>query len=221
MGIETPPEAAAPSRRELNKTATRSAIVEAAFDLLRSGGPEAVTADRVADAAGISRRTLFNYFPTVESALNVPTETFLDHALRQFDGAAPSVPVMSAAVDAMRSLADRSLLAPVAELFVLSRNNPQLGRQQLEAWDNCANRLMETISSRVPGHNALEITVFANSIVGAGKAAFGYWALTHAGDLSDSSLTALQNNLTDALAQLRDGFPSLHTTAAPATTREA
>jgi AcrR family transcriptional regulator len=60
------------SRREQNKTATRAAIADAALDLLRASGSEAVTAERIAEAAGISRRTFFNYFPSVEAALNVP-----------------------------------------------------------------------------------------------------------------------------------------------------
>ena len=59
----------APSRRELNKAATRQAISDAALELLRSRGPGNFTVEDIADAAAISRRTFFNYFSSTEAAL--------------------------------------------------------------------------------------------------------------------------------------------------------
>ncbi|GAB79439.1 transcriptional regulator, TetR family [Austwickia chelonae] len=56
-------------RREQNKKRTREAIVRAATDLLHHEEPTSVTAEKVAEAAGISRRTFFNYFPSVEAIL--------------------------------------------------------------------------------------------------------------------------------------------------------
>jgi len=205
----------------LNKAATRAAIAEAALRLLRTEGATAVTADRVADAAGVSRRTFFNYFPSVESALNEPTELFLEQALRQLDTLPEGMSIVAAAADAVRSLADARALASVAELFTLAGNNPQLARLQLESWDRCADRLIAAFAERSPGTPQLDIAVLAYSIVGAGKAVFGHWAAAGGGDLSEASIAALQDNLTAALTQLRDGFPTLHTQAAPATTREA
>lgn len=205
---------AATSRRELNKAATRAAIAEAAMRLLRTEGATAVTAERAADAAGVSRRTFFNYFPTVESALNEPTELFLEQALRQLESFPEDMPVLAAAVDAVRSLAAPRALASVAELFTLADNNPQLARLQLESWDRCADRLIAVFARRAPGKPTLDIAVLAYSIVGAGKAVFGHWAADGGGDLSDASIAALQGNLTAAMTQLRDGFPSLNTAAA-------
>lgn len=48
---------------------TRSDIVRAAFDLFGRLGYEAVSMDSVAAAAGVSRATLFNYFPQKELIL--------------------------------------------------------------------------------------------------------------------------------------------------------
>src|SRR3954454_49255 len=49
------------------KRRTRAAIVAAAADLLRSGRTPSV--NEVADAADVSRRTVYQYFPTVEQLL--------------------------------------------------------------------------------------------------------------------------------------------------------
>lgn len=216
-----PPAASAPSRREINKTATRQAIIDAALAVLRTDGLEAVTADRVAEAAGVSRRTFFNYFSTLESALNGPTEAFVEHVLRIFETQPRDLPIMSAAVNALNALADRSLLAPVAELAAAAHSSPQLDRLQLEAWNDCAARLVEAIAARLPGSDPLTVSVFANSIIGAGRAAFDHWIQTADGDLSDASLSRLQGHLTTALAQLRDGFPTLNVPATSAPIREA
>ena len=49
---------------------TRSEIVRAAFELFAKAGYESVSMDSIAEAAGISRATLFNYFPQKELILS-------------------------------------------------------------------------------------------------------------------------------------------------------
>lgn len=197
------------SRRELNKENTRSSIAAAALALLRQRTGGSMTAEEVAESAGVSRRTFFNYFPSVEAALNVPTEDFLNRALENLDALHDDLPVMEAAVRALQSMADPELLSPVAELFVLSSGNAQLGRLQLESWENCSTRLVEIVRERINGNQRLAVAVFAHSIIGAGKAAFVDWAEDWGHDLSEPSMQALKQSLINALALLRDGFPTL------------
>lgn len=68
----------APSRRELNKARTRERLLEALRAELAQGSLESMTVEDVADAAGVSRRTFFNYFASLEAALaegmSVPIE---------------------------------------------------------------------------------------------------------------------------------------------------
>ena len=56
-------------RRELNKARTRQALVDAARELARERGLEHVTAEEIAEGAGVSRRTFFNYFPNIEAVV--------------------------------------------------------------------------------------------------------------------------------------------------------
>src|SRR5215469_5609303 len=58
---------------------TRSAIINAAADLLRSGGT-APGVNEIADAADVSRRTVYQYFPTVEQLLLDATLGLLSQA---------------------------------------------------------------------------------------------------------------------------------------------
>jgi AcrR family transcriptional regulator len=60
--------------RERKKRETREAIVAAAFALFRAKGFEATSVDAIAEAAHVSTRTFFRYFPTKEDVV------FLDQA---------------------------------------------------------------------------------------------------------------------------------------------
>lgn len=198
-------------RREQNKAATRAAIAEAARRLLVEEGAEAVTAEKVADTAGVSRRTLFNYFPSVEAALNAPVAAFLDRATEGLDQLPADLPPTDAAVETMAALAgEKEALALMADVFMLAQSHPQLARLQLEAWDQCAARVYEAMSARVPAEAGFELAVYVHAVVGAGRAAFHAWADRHPDDYrTDAAVTDLQRHLTVALEQLRDGFPAL------------
>ena len=52
--------------REIKKTQTRQAIADAAAELFRTRGFDFVTVEEVAQAAQVSKKTVFNYFPTKE-----------------------------------------------------------------------------------------------------------------------------------------------------------
>ncbi|WP_045730101.1 TetR/AcrR family transcriptional regulator [Pseudarthrobacter chlorophenolicus] len=58
-----------PGLRERKRTATRTAITGAARSLTSARGLNGYTVEEVCEAAGISRRTFFNYFPTKEDAI--------------------------------------------------------------------------------------------------------------------------------------------------------
>lgn len=80
-----------PGRRELNKARTRERLLEALRDQLATGSLDTMTVEDVAAAAGVSRRTFFNYFSSLEAALaegmSVPiasvAEAFLSRPLEE------------------------------------------------------------------------------------------------------------------------------------------
>ena len=55
--------------RERKKAALRSDLVEAAMDLFLERGFHGTLVDDIADAAGISRRTFFHYFPAKQDVI--------------------------------------------------------------------------------------------------------------------------------------------------------
>ncbi|MFF2244446.1 TetR/AcrR family transcriptional regulator [Arthrobacter sp. NPDC058130] len=208
-----PPSGRELSRRELNKAATRQAITDAAMDLLRTRGPGNFTVEDIAEAAGISRRTFFNYFGSTEAALSSVTHGFLDNALQQFRLRPADEPILESARAALVELADPMTVAPVAEIYSLGQTNPQLSRSELEAWDHCTEQIIDAARERFARDAGTEIDelylrALAGSIISCGKAAMDVWFARCGGDLSPASLSILRQLLIDSMSLLGSGFSS-------------
>jgi len=217
----------APSRRELNKAATRQAISNSTLELLRSEGPGNFTVEDIADAAGVSRRTFFNYFNSTEAAIASVTHGFLDTVLEQFRLRPADEPILESARAALVELADPMTIAPMAELFSLTQASPVLARSELEAWDHCTEQIIAAARERGVNHPAnqmdeLYLRALAGSVISCGKAAMEIWFDRCGTDLSAESLAILRQLLIDSMGLLGSGFtapaqkhPAPNTLSAP------
>jgi len=208
---DRPPESPGPSRRELNKAATRQAITEAALGQLRSKGPGNFTVEDIADSAGISRRTFFNYFNSTEAAITAVTFSFLDKALQQFRLRPAGEPFLESAQAALVALADPMTAAPMAELYSLGKSNPQLSRSELEAWDHCTAEIIAAARERFSEGTGVELDelylrALAGSVISCGKAAMDVWLARCGGSLTAESLSILRQLLIDSMGLLGSGF---------------
>jgi TetR/AcrR family transcriptional regulator, regulator of mycofactocin system len=75
------------------RSTTRSHIADVAIDLFSARGFGAVSVDDVAQAAGISRRTLFRYYVSKNAILWGDFDAHLDHLGRLLDGVDPATPL--------------------------------------------------------------------------------------------------------------------------------
>jgi AcrR family transcriptional regulator len=210
--ISSPAQPPAPtSRRELNKAATRQAISDSTLGLLRSAGPGNFTVEDIAESAGISRRTFFNYFSSTEAAIASVTHGFLDTALQQFRLRPADEPILESARAALVELADPMTVAPMAELFSLTQASPLLARSELEAWDHCTEQIIAAARERAARNPAadmdeLYLRALAGSVISCGKAAMEVWFSRCGTDLSAESLAILRQLLIDSMALLGSGF---------------
>ncbi|MET1020946.1 MAG: TetR/AcrR family transcriptional regulator [Arthrobacter sp.] len=205
----------------MNKAATRQAITDAALALLRSHGPGNFTVEDIAAAAGISRRTFFNYFSSTEAAISAVTFSFLDRALQQFRLRPAGEPFLESARAALVELADPMTVAPLAELYALGQANPQLSRSELEAWDHCTAEIIAAARERSGGVelDELYLRTLAGSVIACGKAAMDVWFARRGGSLTPESLSTLRQLLIDSMSLLGSGFARPDT--APASTPAA
>ena len=195
------------SRRELNKAATRESIIAAGLSLAMTRGLGGFTAEELADAAGVSRRTFFNYFGSVEEAIAAPTFGFLDRALGKLRERPADEPILESALHVLTGMADNDLIEPMAQSFLVAAGHDPLTRFQLQAFDDCADKIGTAIRERHPGlGDDLYVAALAGSIISCGKAALETWMAESGGDLSPSSLTRLRSLLSDAITHLKTGF---------------
>src|SRR5215831_1907800 len=85
--------------RERKKQATREALARAGLELFIERGYDETTLAEIAEAAGVSTRTIFAYFPGKEDILFATIETMRDALSRALDE-------RPAGVDALTALRD-------------------------------------------------------------------------------------------------------------------
>jgi AcrR family transcriptional regulator len=100
------------SGRYRQRRRTRAAIVAAAADLLREGRTPSV--NDVADAADVSRRTVYQYFPTfeqllIDATLGLLSQTAVDEAIDAADTGGDVTERVAAMVRALNSMSAETL----------------------------------------------------------------------------------------------------------------
>lgn len=195
------------SRREQNKTATRRAIADATLELVRSKGVGQFTIDDIADAAGISRRTFFNYFPSTSAALNVAMEDFLDGVLGHFQARPHDENIVDSMLKALSQPADPANLAVMAELHGLAEEHPDMARVHLEAWDHAEHRIVDSLRTRLGQDTDPFYTgTLVAAVLACGRSAFAEWQRRTQGGINPQTLKLLEELFTEAIGFLRDGF---------------
>jgi AcrR family transcriptional regulator len=103
------------SLRERKKLATRRRLRRVALDLFADRGYSNVTAEEIAEAAEVSTRTFFNYFPSKEAVLMGADPERLAAIRDSVMAAAPGTPAVEVLHEAMTGWA-RQVVAQLAEL---------------------------------------------------------------------------------------------------------
>jgi AcrR family transcriptional regulator len=136
--------------RERKKAETRQALMTAAVRLAEELGPDLVTVEAIAEAAGVSPRTFFNYFRSKEDAIVGvnPTETseLLEDLAARPEGEAP--------LDALRAMALAAaarLEAKADDMMVrhrLTQAHPSLAMRRAARFSEVERALAEVIARR-------------------------------------------------------------------------
>src|SRR4029450_9819496 len=118
------------SLRERKKARTRRALVEAALRLFAGRGFEATTVADIADAADVSPRTFFSYFPAKEDVLFADAKDRIDRLQDALAKRAPDESFLDALRRAARDiLADPTFQAGgAAHPHAGHRRHPRPGR---------------------------------------------------------------------------------------------
>ena len=188
--------------RERKKAEARAAIIEAALQLYRERGFDAVTIDQIAERAGVARRTYFRYFETKEAVV-------IDRRLKQLEkfralieGAPPSLGGVDVLREAMKTMAadfnkgKRRILAERA-LFASSRHlaarDVQVDR---EFEDVIAEAVMKRSAKNAVAQRGARL--YAAAAMGVLRVLLDEWAASD----GEVDLIKLGNPAIDAIAGL-------------------
>ena len=137
-----------PPLRERKKHETRQAINDAAFDLAKRHGPAAITVEDIAEAANVSARTVFNYFPTKEAAILGFDPARQREMVLRVEDRPKSEPPLAAIRAAYRGAFDAESVTRWRERAELVRNHPHLYSAYLATFASFDSELTAAIGRR-------------------------------------------------------------------------
>ncbi|WP_433174659.1 TetR/AcrR family transcriptional regulator [Actinoallomurus sp. CA-150999] len=171
--------ASAPGLRERKKRRTRSALIDAAFDLFLAKGYEATTIDEIVAAVDVSQRTFFRYFAGKEdlalSVMRAYDELFLE-LLAARPAEEPPIAALAATINGVfdevrRSGDDHARFAKVRDLV---ENNPALAIAQLRYFNELEQEMASILARRMDVELATDLrpTLIAATFLAVMRVAF-------------------------------------------------
>lgn len=204
--------------RELKKARTRDAIADVAVDLFSARGFDDVTVDEVAQAAQVSKKTVFNYFPTKEDLVFHRAEIREAGLVEAVDGSGPGLSL----VESFRRLCLRQtqLIDHLRRqggpgsggLFDLIHQHPALQRRLHEINARLTRQVAAALAERAgqPVDDPVAQAV-ATALIGAQSALFRSLRARVASGASDAVITRAHrrdvNRVFDTLSSGLADFP--------------
>ncbi|KQV67613.1 hypothetical protein ASC64_10270 [Nocardioides sp. Root122] len=135
--------------RERRKLETRAALTAAAIQVLGDEGLEALTADRITEVAGVSRRTLFNYFPRVEDVLTASLEAATVETIDAIVARPADEPLRTSALVVLEAMVDGAAFSQARQLERAAGRSTATRRFLLEFEDRQREALEEGLRRRL------------------------------------------------------------------------
>ena len=184
-----------------------AAIERLALELFARHGFAAVTADQIAEAAGISRRTFFRYFRSKEDILLGDRKRFEETLAQALERSPPDAPVIGALRDALVTLseevqADVEATRLRVQLF---QQSPQTMSAAAEQQRTYLMRLTPVLARRMglDGTTDMRPLLIVNLIMSTTAVTLLHW-------LSLGGSRPLHELVAEALDYAAAGFPDIH-----------
>jgi AcrR family transcriptional regulator len=163
--------------RERKKLATRTALADAALRLCVANGLDGVTVEQVANDAGVSLRTFFNYFSSKEEAVVAGDGATAAAFVQAFAARPPEEPVLRALHAALVDVVpERIDPERVAQMRVL-RRTPALLPHQVAAFVAQERELAAAVAARLGLDPAADLypMMFAATVMATLRVVISWW----------------------------------------------
>lgn len=202
-------------RRAAQKAERRSALVAAARELIEERGGPFFGVDELAARADVSRRTVFNHFPSLddlfltvcEDALAVVVDDFLARIARTPLGDGSRSAMFDEIAAAMH---DADLPAAIATILRIlggaSSANDRKAPLTDAAFSRTSERLLAEVLRRHPTADALEAELLVESLMSGVVVIARHWVERTDGRLDDDARADWEDLLTRLLDSVRNGY---------------
>lgn len=197
-----------PSRRELNKERTRESISAAVALLARQRPLTDITAEQIAEQAGVSRRTFFNYYAGVDAvlaeAIRAPMSDVAQAFLARPDTEDPLTAIIA-------SLAEQLPVELIRWCVVLGPPQDQHSEIHAQVWHRHTDWLSGVLRQRLGADVAPAfVDGLAGSIMSIFAATTRTWLERSRGLAETDSLQLFATLLVAGLRHARDGWRHPH-----------
>ncbi|EAP98300.1 putative tetR-family transcriptional regulator [Janibacter sp. HTCC2649] len=203
---ETPAAAATDGLRARNRERTVQSLEQAAWELVAEHGFEAVTADAVADRAGVSRRTFFNYFPRVELVLQEPMRQAIAGLVDRFIARPGDENISDSLAAILTEPLDAVVLEKAVTCFGQASTSSAARFFLMEAQAAEVDQIARAVMDRDPSMDALYARVVAGAVMSAGYAATTAWVDQSRGVVNDRTRQLHLHLLQQAFVHLFTAF---------------
>lgn len=212
-GCRERPEAEPKDKREAIRLRNRRAIVAAAGELTAELGAERVTVNDLAARAGVSRRTIFNHFPSAQDAafeyLSELVAGLIDTVLQDLPrpsgtGTATLGEVYRQLIDALRAHVLIGDLQPMFSVDV--QETPAASLWGFRVTRTAVQRLNEVLRERLPQYTPFQTHLVATTLINSLAECLDEWLARTGGVLDERGRETWDELLSTALEVLGRGF---------------
>lgn len=198
-------------RRSDPKIRHRQAIIAAAAALMDERGSLRFTVDELAEAAGVSRRTIFNHFGSLDDVVGQVCADLLDDFGNDLEAAVAAAPGTTPAGAVAAALRTVDLVVPMVRLHRAIGLDEHLGTQLtphqetllLRTFAGIGLRIDTVLRQRHPEADPVDISLLLGTTMGGVIALHRHW-LVQTGSRDDAESRALWDDLQHRLLRTID-----------------
>lgn len=214
-GCRQRPAAEPKDKREAIRLRNRRAIIVAAGELATERGADRVTVNELAARAGVSRRTIFNHFPSAQDAvfehLSELATDLIDRVLEELPDPGPAGEaslgdVYRQLIHALRSRGLIAELQPVLSVDV--KGTPAASLWSFRVTSTAVQRLDEVLRERLPRYTPFQTHLVATTLINSFAECLDEWLARTGGVLDERGRRTWDELLSTALDVLGRGFDS-------------
>lgn len=200
-------------RRSAARERHRRALVDAAAALLDEKGAVGFTVDELAERADVSRRTVFNHFPSVDDIIIAACSEVLGEVVDRLESRASTSGPTDATLfgEVATALRSTDLVGPMAHLTRIlgtdgTEPSPRQAVMLLRSFSDVSERLSTVMMSRHPEADELTTHLLVGSLMSGLVVLHKHWFAMTGGKDTAASRRAWADLLERLLESTRTGY---------------